>query len=822
MLSGILVLAFLPRLQDTPGSWLDRFQGAQAFVQAGRFDEAVGAFESCLELAPQNPTTGYHIACAQARAGRAELALEWLSRAVDWGYRDAAVMQWDPDLAGLRASPGWAGVLARVLNGEGPEDARRIRAWHPTGHPHLSPNGRWAATYDGGTILVRDLATGEVWTVIELGGEALVSWMQFEDEGEVLVVRDRSGAFSAWDVDTGAALERTTWPKRRLREEIAALIPREELRFTLPAEWRRTFSVSSSEPYRLADADTGAVLREWAHGFSGQGTCFESAVGLLAVVGPGPITEIVEPRSGVTEYTLRGGAIGIAWPLVLPDDRTALVLASDGSPRGIDLRTGETAWLLPAWTQGELEIPKTDRLIADVPDARGVAVSRDGTVVAASSDDGAIHVWSIPERRETATLPGRPPRYFELHPSGTHLAVWDAGETAFVWSTESRSIAYEVPDDGGVTLLVWSPDGKWLASGHRDGTARLWDAETGEGAGAPMVHGGIVRNLAFDSAGERLASGDATSLVRVWEVPAGRPAMEIRLVGGGAARFDACGYIAWTPQGDILATTAWPSVHLFDGRHGTQRWMLDYDGGNEATFFALPGAGGERAYLSGMVTAHSRVVGLDTGEVIADLGQRELWDLSGTSDGELVLAEAGGLVVLDGATFEERYRRYEFSDGASLISLPCGIHCGTPVAVRATRILLAGATYPLDGFAPVLYDPRRVRAAAQGVPIRRPELPTPPRIASVAPAGRTVTVSAADVMVTVVASGPKVLGFQVERDGEVLPMHPRGSTFEARGETSTLIWPVERRGSDETRLRLRAVGRTGVLSRPALLTLRWN
>jgi WD40 repeat protein len=33
--------------------------------------------------------------------------------------------------------------------------------------------------------------------------------------------------------------------------------------------------------------------------------------------------------------------------------------------------------------------------------------------------------------------------------------------------------------EGWVRICAWSPDGRWIVSGSRDGTLRLWDAETG-------------------------------------------------------------------------------------------------------------------------------------------------------------------------------------------------------------------------------------------------------------------------------------------------------------------------------------------------------
>jgi thiol-disulfide isomerase/thioredoxin len=56
----------------------------------------------------------YDIACLEALLGRREAALAALGAAAAAGYADAGHLADDPDLAGLRADPAWAGIAAAV------------------------------------------------------------------------------------------------------------------------------------------------------------------------------------------------------------------------------------------------------------------------------------------------------------------------------------------------------------------------------------------------------------------------------------------------------------------------------------------------------------------------------------------------------------------------------------------------------------------------------------------------------------------------------------------------------------------------------------
>ncbi len=56
----------------------------------------------------------FDAATAFARAGHNQLAMTWLNRAIDEGLTSAALLDGEPDLASLRALPGWHNLRARV------------------------------------------------------------------------------------------------------------------------------------------------------------------------------------------------------------------------------------------------------------------------------------------------------------------------------------------------------------------------------------------------------------------------------------------------------------------------------------------------------------------------------------------------------------------------------------------------------------------------------------------------------------------------------------------------------------------------------------
>ncbi len=66
--------------------------------------------------------------------------------------------------------------------------------------------------------------------------------------------------------------------------------------------------------------------------------------------------------------------------------------------------------------------------------------------------------------------------------------------------------------------LVFSRDGKALASGDEDGTIKLWDVAKAKELASFKGHTGGISSLAFSADSKVLVSGSEDKTIKLWDV----------------------------------------------------------------------------------------------------------------------------------------------------------------------------------------------------------------------------------------------------------------------------------------------------------------
>jgi WD40 repeat protein/energy-coupling factor transporter ATP-binding protein EcfA2 len=136
-------------------------------------------------------------------------------------------------------------------------------------------------------------------------------------------------------------------------------------------------------------------------------------------------------------------------------------------------------------------------------------------------------------------------------PDGKYLATIENRNIVRVWNVKTGNIK-ELPiteDKSGVRNIVFSPDGKLLAIASKDKTLRVLEVATGKQKLLPMLKGeSEVNNIVFSPDGKLLAIASNNKTLRVLEVATGKQKLLPMLKGESEVN-----NIVFSPDGKLLA-----------------------------------------------------------------------------------------------------------------------------------------------------------------------------------------------------------------------------------------------------------------------------
>jgi WD40 repeat protein len=191
--------------------------------------------------------------------------------------------------------------------------------------------------------------------------------------------------------------------------------------------------------------------------------------------------------------------------------------------------------------------------------------SRDGSTIVTGGDDGTARLWATASRQPRGAPIAHPKRdcsgtginAVAISPDGKVVATTCLGYIRFWDVATHRPLGVPVENESSVPAIAFSPDGRTLAAGRTDGTARLWDVATrsprGDAIGRPARTGAFnpVNAVAFSPDGKLLATVGADNTARLWDAATHRQAGDA-LTGHDEPIQD----LSFSPDGTTLATAS--------------------------------------------------------------------------------------------------------------------------------------------------------------------------------------------------------------------------------------------------------------------------
>jgi WD40 repeat protein/serine/threonine protein kinase/tetratricopeptide (TPR) repeat protein len=180
-----------------------------------------------------------------------------------------------------------------------------------------------------------------------------------------------------------------------------------------------------------------------------------------------------------------------------------------------------------------------------------------------------LWIWDLEANSQLIRLPGRHDEALTIaySPDGKLLAVGRKNGWLEVWELETRSKRFEIAAHPGeavdLTRVMFSPDGRWLASSALDGTGKVWDAVDGRERFVLRGHMGFVMDLRYSPDGRRIATAGSDRTVRIWDANSGRELAKLRGHTGEVH------HVAFSPDGRrLLSGSVDGTLKIWEARTG--------------------------------------------------------------------------------------------------------------------------------------------------------------------------------------------------------------------------------------------------------------
>ncbi|MBE9121550.1 NACHT domain-containing protein [Tychonema sp. LEGE 07199] len=188
---------------------------------------------------------------------------------------------------------------------------------------------------------------------------------------------------------------------------------------------------------------------------------------------------------------------------------------------------------------------------------------------------------------------------------------------------------------GSVRSVIFSPDGKLLATGDSNGVVRLWEASSGREILTCKGHTNVVESVAFSPDGKILASASYDKTIKLWDVKTGEC---LKVLQGHT---ESVMSVTFNPDGNILASGSFDrTIRLWNIHTGK---CLQFLHGHTENVFSVAFHPAGEMLASGSGDKTVRLWNIVTGESLKILHghTQNVYSLAFNSTGEILASGSG-------------------------------------------------------------------------------------------------------------------------------------------------------------------------------------
>jgi uncharacterized delta-60 repeat protein len=359
-------------------------------------------------------------------------------------------------------------------------------------------------------------------------------------------------------------------------------------------------------------------------------------------------------------------------------------------------------------------------------------------------------------------------------PDGRLLATGSKDNTARLIATATGMEVARIAHDGWVDNVTFSPDGRFLATGSKDNMVRLITTATDMQAATRIIeHGGEVYRVAFSPDGRLLATGSADNMARLFATATGTEVARFPH-GGEVWRVD------FSPDGRFLATGSKDNMaRLFEIPSGHEVARLPHDGTVRSIAFSRDG----QLLATGSEDNTARLFEIPSGHEVARLPHDGMvYKVAFSSDGRFLAT----------GSKDNMARLFEIPSGREVARLPHGGPVWSVAFSLNGQFLATGSE---DKTARLFEIP-------SGQEVARIPHGNPVRMVSFSPNSQLLATGSADNMARLIATAPGTEVVRVQHGGAVrsIAVSPDGRFLATGSEDNTARLIATATGTEVTRI----------------------
>ncbi len=421
----------------------------------------------------------------------------------------------------------------------------------------FSPDGTHYASCDRNPIVtIRDTETGSVQLRLS-GHEGRITALAYSPDGRQLASASRDGTLRVWNTTTGAISNVITahdgtavWALAYSPDGLSLASGGSDLTVRLwdTQTWsaQRVYRGHQKQVYALAYGTDGRMLvsgddeglvKQWDTIFPGKSTdmwALPGHTGVINQVAYSPDGALIATSAGdwktSDDMTARIWDVNSGALIKVLEGHTASVRQTTFHPTEPVYATSSHDRTIRVWnrnshtTQAVLGPFETGvNVAAFVPNKPGMLAAglRNGHIVIVNWHDGTIAKdWQEHEREILGLV---------YSPNGRWLASGSADESAHVLDATNYTCVKTITEhQARVPSVAFSPDGRWLATGGHDWKINLWSTSNWQRMHTLAGHTQGIYTLQFSEDGRRIVSSGSDEATIIWDMSTFREVLQIQ------------------------------------------------------------------------------------------------------------------------------------------------------------------------------------------------------------------------------------------------------------------------------------------------------